>query len=320
MLTLERHPRTVALARRFLSEALAAGHLEALRADVELLGSELVTNVLLHTDSEVTVRVMVGPDRARVEVEDACSVPPVGGLLEPTAICGRGLVLVERLSHGWGVTPVPPEGKKVWFELGLGVGSTAPSQMSTEELLDFWDAGPDDADGGIPDRGAALGDDSGAEQGAGEPTRRVRVEGVATELLNATKSHLDELVRDLSLATGAAETGGRRDDDLRELGSRLRRLAVDLISFSNQIRRQALDAAQSQAPTLTLELDLPLSLRPRLIDYRDALDLADELCAAGRLLLAPAPVEHVQFRRWKLSRIIDQLADASPQGWLDLGQ
>jgi len=93
---------------------------------------------------------------------------------------------------------------------------------------------------------------------------------------------------------------------------RLSHLAAELVGFRNQVRRQAIEAVQQGAPTLTLHLHLPVSLRARLIDYRQTLDEAEEHSLAGRLLAPAAPPEQAQFRRWKLDRIIEQLG-TSPQ-------
>jgi hypothetical protein len=233
-----------------------------LRDDGELLASELVTNALLRTASAVTIQITVGGDRARVEVEDDCPVLPVAGLLDPVAACGRGLVLLDRLSHEWGVTVVPGGGKKVWFELIAGPDTRGTSEMTAEELLDVWateagDAGCEEVGAGArvtPREGTQPCDEGG-------PTRGVRVDGVDTDLLNATKSHLDDLVRDLALATEAAAAGGQHDEDLLNLGCRLGSLVVNLVGFRNEIRRQALQAVRQGAQMLTLEMDLPLSLR-----------------------------------------------------------
>lgn len=296
-------PRAVSRARAFLRQAFA-GTDPDLHATAELLTCELVTNVLLHTTSAVTLRVQMRGRQARVEVEDDSPVLPAAGILDVTAASGRGLVLVDRLSQQWGARRVHRGGKTVWFELEAGAPTPFES-LDADELLHMW--APESAQGGAGQDGT---DERRLRAGREEqPVRRVRLEGIRTELLNATKSHLDDLVRDLALATAAPHAGDHGDDDVLALGVRLRALAVDLLEFRNEIRRQALDAAHRQAPTLTLEMVLPLSLRPRLLEYRDVLDLADELCASDRLLLAPAPPEHVEFRRWKLTTIAAQLSE-----------
>jgi anti-sigma regulatory factor (Ser/Thr protein kinase) len=308
VLTLPADPRVVSRARRFLRHELATRGAKDLQGTAELLTSELVTNVLLHTRSSVTVRVTVHGDSARIEVEDDSPIPPVAGVLDMTAACGRGFVLVARLSQRWGVSPIANGGKKVWFEVGASVPAEV-EEPDLDELLDLW--GDDRGSTAATEPATSTNGKGGAprEPGSREGTRRVRIDGIDTDLLNATKSHLDELIRDLTLATEAPTGENRQQDDLLALGVRLHTLAVDLLDFRNQIRRQALDAAQERVPTLNLDLDLPVALRPRLIDYRDALDLADQYCAAERLLLAPAPTEHVRFRRWKLDRIIEQLRE-----------
>jgi anti-sigma regulatory factor (Ser/Thr protein kinase) len=303
-LPLSRDARTPAEARQFVVSRLAeSGHGELCDA-AALVTSELVTNVLVHTDSVPVVRVLVGAEVVRIEVEDGCPVLPVAGMLDPTAVCGRGLVLVEQFTQRWGVSPVAQTGKVVWLELVAGVPGVA-DQLSADDLLDAWGDDEDvlvvptlDADGDVPDGDAPSG------------IRRVRVEGVSSALLNGTKAHLDDLVRDLTLVNEAPRSDGRADEELVDLAARLAHLATDLIAFRNQIRRQALDAVRRGAETLTLELDLPISLGARLLDYRRALDEAEEHCAAGRLLVPVAPPEHVEFRRWKLDRIIAGLADA----------
>ncbi len=218
--------------------------------------------------------------------------------------------MVERMSQRWGVTRVPGIGKSVWFELVAGI-PTAAEQLLADELLDLW------ADGDLPSPEAlpsldvvTLESDAAAtiqpdDQG---PTRIVRVEGVRTELLLHAKEHIDDLVRELVLAADSSTECVDQDSaDLKRLGEHLCTLAPRLLPFRNEIRRQAVEAAQRHEPQLILELELPLGLRDDLRDYRRSLDEADEHCCAGRLLLTDCAGEHVEFRRWKLDRILEQL-------------
>lgn len=82
-----------------------------------LLTNELVTNAILHADSEIDVLVDVTGDRVRVEVHDAARRAPVRRRGDPTSTAGRGLALVEALASDWGVDTVPGDGKFVWFEV-----------------------------------------------------------------------------------------------------------------------------------------------------------------------------------------------------------
>jgi hypothetical protein len=59
--------------------------------------------------------------RAMVVVWDACPLPPV--LIHPRAdaVTGRGLLLVEAASSGWGSYPAPQSGgKAVWALVDTG--------------------------------------------------------------------------------------------------------------------------------------------------------------------------------------------------------
>jgi anti-sigma regulatory factor (Ser/Thr protein kinase) len=84
--------------------------------------SDVVTNVLRHTDTSVLgVEVSVLRDRVIVGVRDSDPEGrPRAGRPGGDAEGGRGLLLVEQLAYAWGVTwtgGVRPTGKRVWFEL-----------------------------------------------------------------------------------------------------------------------------------------------------------------------------------------------------------
>ncbi len=303
-LVLSRRRSATTDARQFVIARLARHRLDELCDTAALVTTELVTNVLMHTESAPTLRILALADLVRIEVEDTCPVLPAAGILDPTATCGRGLVLVERLTQRWGVIRVPGAGKAVWCELVAGP-LAATQALSADQLLDLWG---DDQDA-LPGPAPVLDTDWEVPQAAAEPLRHVRVEHVPTALLNGAKSHLDDLVRDFALVNAAAAAHGKADQQLVDLAARLSHLAAELVGFRNQVRRQAIEAVQRGAPTLTLHLDLPVSLRARLIDYQQALDEAEEHSLAGRLLAPAAPAEQTQFRRWKLDRILEQLGN-----------
>jgi anti-sigma regulatory factor (Ser/Thr protein kinase) len=103
--------------RALLRRMLASWRIDALveGTDVELLGTELVTNALLHAGTPATITVRYEGDRVRVEVRDPSSTPPRPRTPRPDRVGGRGLWLVERLAHRWGTRP-DGDGKVVWFE------------------------------------------------------------------------------------------------------------------------------------------------------------------------------------------------------------
>jgi anti-sigma regulatory factor (Ser/Thr protein kinase) len=86
--------------------------------------SELVANVVRHTESQVTVTVRPGPP-VRVEVHDGIAatdtfrrlVSTAGRMPEASSPGGRGLALVRELASKIGLDDDPDGGKVVWFEL-----------------------------------------------------------------------------------------------------------------------------------------------------------------------------------------------------------
>jgi anti-sigma regulatory factor (Ser/Thr protein kinase) len=85
---------------------------------VELLATELVSNVVRHVGSPMTVRLVPQSAAIRVEVDDDSGAPPV--LLEqgPHEESGRGIFLVESLATEWGWS-ARERGKTVWFVVAL---------------------------------------------------------------------------------------------------------------------------------------------------------------------------------------------------------
>ncbi|MFJ4690406.1 SpoIIE family protein phosphatase [Streptomyces sp. NPDC088766] len=89
--------------------------------DVELAADELITNALMHTEGAavVTLRLLTGADRRlRVEVEDSSSALPRRREAGDSGVSGRGLLLVDLLSDGWGVE-ARGGGKCVWCEFDV---------------------------------------------------------------------------------------------------------------------------------------------------------------------------------------------------------
>ncbi|MFI7386134.1 SpoIIE family protein phosphatase [Streptomyces sp. NPDC049813] len=85
-----------------------------------LLASELLGNVLVHTEQDAVLRADISgePGRRRllVEVTDRSDDVPHRRAPGELSSSGRGLVLLDLLAHQWNVRP-EPEGKTVWFAL-----------------------------------------------------------------------------------------------------------------------------------------------------------------------------------------------------------
>ncbi|MDI3384738.1 SpoIIE family protein phosphatase [Streptomyces sp. B-S-A8] len=113
-------PERIAGARQQLRELLHDWAEPEQVDSAVLMVSEMITNVLVHTDGDALLLVEaqgeVGERRLRVEVADASDELPHKRHPGELASSGRGLVLMELLADSWGVTP-RGEGKSIWFEL-----------------------------------------------------------------------------------------------------------------------------------------------------------------------------------------------------------
>lgn len=94
----------VAVARRFVRQAVAGLVPDEVSADLQLIVSELFTNAVQYgASSTVSVTVEVGPDEAGVTVDSGSSAPDVGPIqtwrvASEDEISGRGLGIVRRLA------------------------------------------------------------------------------------------------------------------------------------------------------------------------------------------------------------------------------
>lgn len=118
----------VRAARHWLRELLGEDHPAVF--EIELLGSELITNSILHSDSgrlddhgrPGTVSIVVhalGP-AVRVEVTDAGSARDAPHMVDigPDALNGRGLHLLRDITGGRCGMWTHEAGRTVWFQLG----------------------------------------------------------------------------------------------------------------------------------------------------------------------------------------------------------
>src|SRR3954468_2973136 len=181
----DRTADAVPRARKLAADAISTSD-ASLAEDVELVVTELVTNALLHGTPPVVLRISPADARVRIEVEDSGAEMRMRMRENVEAMTGRGLSLVSRLSSGWGVEPLGDRGKVVWAEIAEG------------ELA------PDDVGGGgdVDALLAAWSDDDPLEE-----TYSVALGAVPTDLLLEAKAHIDNLVREFTLASAAAGGG-----------------------------------------------------------------------------------------------------------------
>lgn len=119
-ITLPAEPASVKRARDFVARAVA-DHVDN-PAEVLLMTSELVSNVVGHVGSAVTITVRDGP-LVRIEVHNhEAATEAFRDLLHhstrpaDTSPCGRGLGLVRSLASRVGLDDDAGGGKVVWFE------------------------------------------------------------------------------------------------------------------------------------------------------------------------------------------------------------
>lgn len=276
-------PEAVPHARRWVAESLEGTPYAELVPDAELVVSELVTNALLHGTAPVTVRVDVD-EVVRIEVADGSRVAPVRGFARADAMTGRGLSLVAALARDWGVT-AHADGKVVWCELVVGgAPGDADADTDVDALLAAWG---DDLDDGPERHTISLGD-------------------VPTDLLLAAKAHVDNLVREFTLAAHGADSGTTAAIPA-QLAELIDAVVTRFADARQSIKRQAIDAATRGVDRTTLTLTLPVSAADAGEAYVAALDEIDAYARAARLLTLETPPQHRVFRRWYVESLVTQL-------------
>jgi PAS domain S-box-containing protein len=292
-------------ARRLVRGVLqTAGRQEWVEA-AELAVTELVSNVALHAHTDSEVLVVVGPHRLRVEVRDRSTLLPGRRDYDAQATTGRGLALVGALASDHGVTSLGPHGKVVWFEI-----DDRASDQSEEELLATWD----DARWDLPDDAPPVADDPVAQ--------KVMLLATPATLWLAARQHHDALLRELVLYLA------EHDDVTIDLAHAAQarghvtgavEAAMEQARSSGSARPVVPDGHPSPLPWAPPTVDLALRLQPGLGEayaaLQQALDAAERLAVAGRLLMRPGQPEIVAVRTWAHDQIQAQLAGADPRPW-----
>jgi len=122
--TLEARPEQVATGRRFVRDILTAWNQAELADTACLLASEILTNAVRHARRPVGLRLHHMPGEIITEITDDYAQLPRRTLPALNDEFGRGLTLVEALSHEWGTLP-SSIGKIVWFTLAVGEAEPA---------------------------------------------------------------------------------------------------------------------------------------------------------------------------------------------------
>ncbi|PWI08753.1 ATP-binding protein [Streptomyces sp. NWU339] len=151
------HPGSPAQARRLTRARLTGWSVGADTCDTAaLVVSELVTNAIVHTaGSHIVCELHDGDDLVRIAVQDeGCGPdqPRANTRRQPEDEHGRGLLLVDAMSHAWGVREHGP-GLLVWADLPRKADRARPPDEPHDDLGWGERPKPDPADGsdGGPD-------------------------------------------------------------------------------------------------------------------------------------------------------------------------
>lgn len=254
-----------------------------------LVTAELLANAVMHARTEMSLSIEPEGDGVRVAVTDGSDILPRWTPSSPTATSGRGLLLVAQLSSSWGVDPLPSGGKRVWAE--FDAASVETDAGSPDDLLELWSDDPWPAP---PVRDAGI-----------EVTIDIDVQAMLD-----SRAHTEDLVRDLQLtlldAADAGTTSAATTAVVR-LARRLDSANQEFHEARRQIYDQTISAAKRRQTRTTLHLWLHRSDSGRARRWLAALDEADELTAAGTLLLPPFPPDLTAFRRDYIRAIVQEL-------------
>ena len=270
-------PSSARAARRDVIEVLEEAGFADRAGDGALAVSELVTNAVLHGREPIRMRLLVTSEGVRVEVHDGSPVSPAFSMMDPTAVTGRGLVLVSAVADRWGVDP-DESGKTVWFGFDR-TRRPVGEEEETDRLLASW------AD--------ALPQDPALEQ------VRVVVTDVDARRLAASEAHAEGLLRELTLLGPDAPHADQ--------AQRILRTAAPLDGLRLEVRHQVAVALHEGRDTLDVTLTVRREDAEQLRDFLHALDEADRLSRQGELLLMPTPPDLSWFRSAFLRRVLDQL-------------
>lgn len=113
---LRAHASSARAARRFLRHVLESWRCDRTLEAVLLAANEVVTNAIIHANSEVELVVRLSKQVIRIEVVDAADQLPTPRDARDDSLGGRGLKVLDAVATRWGVDSLPT-GKRVWFEV-----------------------------------------------------------------------------------------------------------------------------------------------------------------------------------------------------------
>ncbi|MER6984926.1 ATP-binding protein, partial [Streptomyces carpinensis] len=268
-------PQSVSSARRFVRDALDQSPSDVVDT-AQLLVSELVTNAVVHANTEVEVRAWATDGRAHVHVSDR---RPSRGLVAQDfstyASTGRGLGMVEQLASNYGVH-VGEDVKTVWFELWSGTAPPPSPGWGTS----------------VTCRG---------------PTVTVTLIDMPGALHKAAQQHREALLRESLLTALADDQPTPLQEDLFT--------ALECNHMIKAALNAAPEEQTPHGDLHTLHLTLAADATADLRTLDRMLDYAQEAAREGRLLTRPVLPQTRAANQWLLDQIISQLDGEPPTAW-----
>lgn len=267
----------------------------------ELALSEIATNAVLHAHTPFEVCIEVRRHGLWVTVRDGNPAAPQQRAYQEPATTGRGMALVSAVTDDCGVESLGGEGKVVWFRMHRRGPTDEPS---ADDLLAAWD----------------LDDDWPVDPAAAHATITLRQ--MPATLWLAARRHHEALLRELVLHQA------QHPEDAVDLAAADSAHALVSVELDRAVERaQAEGSARPVVPPghpaplpavpddLTLEVRVPREQGPAFAALQDALDRAERLAVAGRLLARPGLPEVVAVRDWVCEQVVAQLAGVPPATW-----
>ncbi|KMS72412.1 hypothetical protein ACM01_22945 [Streptomyces viridochromogenes] len=157
VLPFEAAPAEVRLLRRATVTQLGRWGMPVAADEVELLVTELATNVVKHVGEGASATLILEwrGERLRVEVHDRSQTVPSLDAAGDNEECGRGLHLLTALAADWG-TVLTAAGKAVWCEISTSEGRACRRLERAAEALEGYQGAGRDPDLWGPGRKSAL--------------------------------------------------------------------------------------------------------------------------------------------------------------------
>jgi hypothetical protein len=123
-------PVSAARTRDFIRQHLIAHDLPYMVEDIQLVASELATNAMVHARTPFAVTLSELDGLVLLDVRDGSTAVPARTAPQVMDLGGRGLMIVELLSHSWGVSTDGSGSKSVWASFATRTGPAMSSLMA----------------------------------------------------------------------------------------------------------------------------------------------------------------------------------------------